>query len=219
MGDHVSGLVTCAYLGALTLFILALSGLSHQERARQGNLFGVIGMTVAVLATVLSRVSNNAWVLARGPLHRRRGRTPPRAARQDDPDAGAYRHAAQLRGHGRGAHRLRELPRCPDARTYSGRRTPDPRHRDSARHSHRRGHLYRLGNRVRQALRPHQRQTDGHSLPPARSISRFSRSRRGPEYSLSWGTIRLPPPRRNPAGRRAFAAPGHARTASSRSAY
>lgn len=46
------GIITVAYIVAIILFILALSGLSHQETARRGNFYGVIGMTVAVLATI-----------------------------------------------------------------------------------------------------------------------------------------------------------------------
>jgi NAD(P) transhydrogenase beta subunit len=42
-----------AYIGATILFILSLGGLSNPETARRGNLFGMIGMTLAVLATIL----------------------------------------------------------------------------------------------------------------------------------------------------------------------
>jgi len=45
-------LSTVAYLGAIILFILSLGGLSNPETSRRGNLFGVIGMAIAVLATV-----------------------------------------------------------------------------------------------------------------------------------------------------------------------
>ncbi len=44
--------VTVAYLGATILFILCLGGLSNQETSRRGNLYGIVGMTIAVLATV-----------------------------------------------------------------------------------------------------------------------------------------------------------------------
>jgi NAD(P) transhydrogenase subunit beta len=44
---------TLAYLAASVLFILALRGLSHPESSRQGLLYGMIGMGVAVLATLL----------------------------------------------------------------------------------------------------------------------------------------------------------------------
>ena len=48
-----SSLATVSYIGATILFILSLGGLANPETARRGNLFGVIGMTIAVLATVL----------------------------------------------------------------------------------------------------------------------------------------------------------------------
>jgi NAD(P) transhydrogenase subunit beta len=44
--------VALAYLVAAVLFILALKGLSHPDSARRGNLFGVIGMVIAVLTTL-----------------------------------------------------------------------------------------------------------------------------------------------------------------------
>lgn len=46
------GLVTVAYIGATILFILALGGLSNQETARRGNIYGIVGMTLAILATI-----------------------------------------------------------------------------------------------------------------------------------------------------------------------
>ena len=45
-------LSTLAYLVAAVLFILALRGLSHPETSRRGNLFGMIGMGIAVVATL-----------------------------------------------------------------------------------------------------------------------------------------------------------------------
>ena len=48
-----SSLATVSYIGATILFILSLGGLAHPESARRGNLFGIVGMTIAVLATVL----------------------------------------------------------------------------------------------------------------------------------------------------------------------
>ena len=47
-----SSLATVAYIGATILFILSLGGLSNQETARRGNLYGMIGMSLAVLATI-----------------------------------------------------------------------------------------------------------------------------------------------------------------------
>jgi NAD(P) transhydrogenase subunit beta len=48
-----SSLATVAYIGATILFILSLGGLSNQTTALRGNLYGMVGMTIAVLATVL----------------------------------------------------------------------------------------------------------------------------------------------------------------------
>ena len=45
-------LATVSYIGATILFILSLGGLSNQTTALRGNLYGMIGMTLAVLATV-----------------------------------------------------------------------------------------------------------------------------------------------------------------------
>jgi NAD(P) transhydrogenase subunit beta len=59
-------LATVAYLGAAILFILSLGGLSNPETSRRGNLFGMIGMALAVLATIFGpRVSSGgvAWIV------------------------------------------------------------------------------------------------------------------------------------------------------------
>ncbi|WP_206935374.1 NAD(P)(+) transhydrogenase (Re/Si-specific) subunit beta [Roseococcus thiosulfatophilus] len=47
-------IATLAYLAASVLFILALRGLSHPETSRQGNQYGMIGMGIAILATILN---------------------------------------------------------------------------------------------------------------------------------------------------------------------
>src|SRR3954467_15272743 len=46
-------LASVAYIAATMLFILSLGGLSNPETSRRGNLYGMVGMTIAVLATVL----------------------------------------------------------------------------------------------------------------------------------------------------------------------
>jgi len=61
------GIVTASYVGATVLFILALGGLSNQETARRGNLFGMIGMAVALIAT-MSAVTANWGILIGGLL-------------------------------------------------------------------------------------------------------------------------------------------------------
>ncbi len=57
------GVVTAAYIGATILFILALGGLSSPESARRGNLYGMIGMSIALLATVFGVVTSHYEVL------------------------------------------------------------------------------------------------------------------------------------------------------------
>jgi len=58
------GLVTVSYIGATIMFILTLGGLSNQETARKGNIYGMIGMTIAILATVFGpEVSSNFHII------------------------------------------------------------------------------------------------------------------------------------------------------------
>jgi NAD(P) transhydrogenase subunit beta len=58
-----SGTLTAAYIAATILFILSLGGLSHPETARRGNLYGIIGMSIAILATILSAQVSSYIVL------------------------------------------------------------------------------------------------------------------------------------------------------------
>jgi NAD(P) transhydrogenase subunit beta len=62
-----SSLATVAYIGATILFILSLGGLSNQSTALRGNLYGMVGMTIAVLATVFGPQVTAAglpWIVA-----------------------------------------------------------------------------------------------------------------------------------------------------------
>ena len=52
-----AGVVTVSYIIATILFILALGGLSNQETARRGNWYGIIGMAIALIATILGVVT------------------------------------------------------------------------------------------------------------------------------------------------------------------
>ncbi len=57
------GLITVAYIAAGVLFILSLKGLSHQETARRGNLYGILGMVIAVAATLFVGNSSSLGTL------------------------------------------------------------------------------------------------------------------------------------------------------------
>jgi NAD(P) transhydrogenase subunit beta len=57
------GLVGAAYIAASVLFILALGGLSNQEKAKRAIWYGIVGMAFAVLATVLAPGVFNLFVI------------------------------------------------------------------------------------------------------------------------------------------------------------
>ena len=61
-----ASLVAVAYVGATILFILSLGGLANPETARRGNFYGVIGMIIAVLATVFGprvTLAGMPWII------------------------------------------------------------------------------------------------------------------------------------------------------------
>jgi NAD(P) transhydrogenase subunit beta len=53
------GIIQVSYIIATILFILALGGLSNQETARRGNWYGIVGMAIALLATLAGDVTQN----------------------------------------------------------------------------------------------------------------------------------------------------------------
>ncbi len=60
----MTGFTTVAYIVAAVLFILSLAGLSRQESAKRGNLFGIIGMSIALIATFCTpSVKSIGWLL------------------------------------------------------------------------------------------------------------------------------------------------------------
>ncbi|MDR9826586.1 Re/Si-specific NAD(P)(+) transhydrogenase subunit beta [Vibrio sp. FNV 38] len=59
-----AGLVQAAYIVAALFFILSLAGLSKQESARQGNYYGIVGMAIALIATIFSPDAQGfGWVI------------------------------------------------------------------------------------------------------------------------------------------------------------
>ena len=62
-----ASLATVSYIGATILFILSLGGLSNPETSRRGNLYGVVGMALAVLATIVGprvAAAGVPWIVA-----------------------------------------------------------------------------------------------------------------------------------------------------------
>jgi H+-translocating NAD(P) transhydrogenase subunit beta len=57
-------LITIAYIAASALFILSLGGLSQQETARRGNVYGIVGMLIALVATAAAMNVGGLPVLA-----------------------------------------------------------------------------------------------------------------------------------------------------------
>ncbi|MFE1601349.1 NAD(P)(+) transhydrogenase (Re/Si-specific) subunit beta [Methylobacterium sp. ID0610] len=62
MSENVSSLL---YIVAGVLFIMALRGLSHPTTSRQGNLYGMVGMAIAILTTLIGHppAGFGAWIL------------------------------------------------------------------------------------------------------------------------------------------------------------
>lgn len=56
---NIEGIISVSYIIATILFILALGGLSNQETARRGNWYGITGMAIALVATILGAVTQN----------------------------------------------------------------------------------------------------------------------------------------------------------------
>ncbi|PHM41039.1 NAD transhydrogenase subunit beta [Xenorhabdus szentirmaii] len=59
-----NGIVTAAYIVAAILFIFSLAGLSRHESSKRGNIFGIIGMAIALIATILGPDSGKVgWII------------------------------------------------------------------------------------------------------------------------------------------------------------
>jgi len=56
----LNDLAQAIYVVAAVLFVLSLAGLSKQETARRGNVLGMVGMVLALLATIVLSVDNSS---------------------------------------------------------------------------------------------------------------------------------------------------------------
>ena len=65
MTENLTGFL---YVVAAVLFILALRGLSNPETSRQGNIFGIIGMVIAVVTTLVHPGVVSYWLIILGIL-------------------------------------------------------------------------------------------------------------------------------------------------------
>ena len=61
--EFSQGLISAAYIVAALLFIFSLSGLSKQETAETGNWYGIIGMSIALIATIADPRVDNVLVI------------------------------------------------------------------------------------------------------------------------------------------------------------
>ncbi len=59
-----AGLVQAAYIVAAVLFIMSLAGLSKQDSARAGNYYGIVGMAIALIATIFGPDADGVvWII------------------------------------------------------------------------------------------------------------------------------------------------------------
>ena len=64
MSQFQTDVTAVAYLVAAVLFILSLRGLSSPETSRRGNVFGILGMTIAIVTTVLNpEIVSYDWII------------------------------------------------------------------------------------------------------------------------------------------------------------
>ncbi|MDC9596308.1 Re/Si-specific NAD(P)(+) transhydrogenase subunit beta [Xenorhabdus anantnagensis] len=59
-----NGIVTAAYIVAAILFIFSLAGLSRHESSKRGNILGIVGMAIALIATILGPDTGKVgWII------------------------------------------------------------------------------------------------------------------------------------------------------------
>ncbi|WP_286266417.1 Re/Si-specific NAD(P)(+) transhydrogenase subunit beta [Thalassotalea atypica] len=61
--DVSTGVISAAYIIAALLFIFSLAGLSKQETAETGNMYGIVGMAIALVATIADPRVDNVLII------------------------------------------------------------------------------------------------------------------------------------------------------------
>jgi NAD/NADP transhydrogenase beta subunit len=146
-------LTTVAYLGAAILFILSLGGLSNPETSRRGNLYGMIGMALAVLATIFGpkvAVAGIGWIMAALVIGGSVGLYAAKTVKMTQmPELVALMHSLV----GLAACLVGFASYVDTSIAYAGCRKGHPPGGDLHRHPDRCGHLLGLADRLRQAQR------------------------------------------------------------------
>jgi hypothetical protein len=159
-----ANLASFLYLVSGILFILALRGLSHPTTSRQGNIYGMIGMAIAIVTTLaLATPSTSGLGLIVLGLAIGGGVgavTARRIAMTSMPQLVAAFHSLVGLAAVMVAAAALYAPES-FLRHRHGRRHSRPgAGRNGARRRHRRDHLHRLGHRLPEARRPHVGQAD-----------------------------------------------------------
>jgi hypothetical protein len=194
--------VVLLYLVASVFFIQALKGLSHPSTSRRGNVFGMVGMAIAMVTTValisswrqMARRAGHGLGAARpGDRRRRRHHMAKKVEMTKMPELVAFMHSmiglaavfiAIAAVAEPWAFNIVELPRRRDAD-----RQPD---RAVHRRLRRCDHLQRLGDRLRQAVGQVQ-------VPPvpgcAGGVLRPAHDQPGARHAMLGAACGSPPPR------------------------
>ncbi len=167
------------YLVAGVLFIQALRGLSSPESSRRGNMLGIVGMVIAIGTTLAAHppAGAGAWILVVAGLGLGGGigaviaRKVPMTSM---PELVAAFHSLVGMAAVLVAAGAFYAPTAFGIGTDGPHPHPEP-DRDVDRRRHRRHHLHRLGDRLPQAVGPHERRADHAARPSCHQ----PRARRG----------------------------------------
>ena len=165
-----ANLAAVLYLVAGVLFILSLRGLSSPASSRQGNLFGMVGMAIAVATTLAIHppADGIAWLLVilgiaiGGSIGAVIARRVPMTSM---PELVAAFHSLVGMAAVLVAAGAFYAPEAFDIGTPGAHPRAEP-DRNVARRRHRRADLHRLGDRVPEAVGAHERRADHPARPP-----------------------------------------------------